>query len=309
MNKKITIRDIAKHAGVSPATVSGVLNNSGRQTPATVKKVLQIMNEIGYVPRRNKLRAENTRLRGKIKELAFFHGPESKTKVQAIIEGITTTLDFKNIKLRTVEVDNALPDKQSLQGIRGGLIYGDLINSNIESRYKFPCLSLSMHSYHMAQIGFNYAECGVRAAEIAINANSQKALIIRSEAQKELQENKIASLTFRDALDSNDVIYQEELITNIDSKTLQTYDFVFYSGDSSSVDDLCKLASKHEHLRVALTSYDSPSFDNKPKAQIQTLMTCPKLLGSTSIKLLLQKISDKMDIPGRMLIEPPITTI
>ena len=36
---KVTIRDVAKEAGVSPATVSGVLNNGGKQNHETINRV------------------------------------------------------------------------------------------------------------------------------------------------------------------------------------------------------------------------------------------------------------------------------
>ncbi len=50
MTKKITIRDIAREANVSVATVSYVLNNRKDQTisEATRKKVLQVVNLYGY---------------------------------------------------------------------------------------------------------------------------------------------------------------------------------------------------------------------------------------------------------------------
>lgn len=51
MEKKIiTITDIAKKANVSIATVSRVLNNSGRVKPATKKKVEQVIKEEKFVP-------------------------------------------------------------------------------------------------------------------------------------------------------------------------------------------------------------------------------------------------------------------
>ena len=42
----VTIKDISQKAGVSPATVSRVLNNPSIVNPATREKVERIMNEL-----------------------------------------------------------------------------------------------------------------------------------------------------------------------------------------------------------------------------------------------------------------------
>ncbi|WP_407272429.1 LacI family DNA-binding transcriptional regulator [Radiobacillus sp. PE A8.2] len=47
---RLTIKDIARMAGVSPGTVSKVINNTGNISPKTVKKVLKIIEETGYQP-------------------------------------------------------------------------------------------------------------------------------------------------------------------------------------------------------------------------------------------------------------------
>ncbi|PZW27476.1 LacI family transcriptional regulator [Thermosporothrix hazakensis] len=50
MKAKLTIRDIARLAGVSKSTVSRVLNQSEKVDPATRARVQQVMEEHGYVP-------------------------------------------------------------------------------------------------------------------------------------------------------------------------------------------------------------------------------------------------------------------
>lgn len=52
MEKKVTIRDVAREAGVSVATVSYVLNNRSDQkiSAETKKKVLQIANLLQFTP-------------------------------------------------------------------------------------------------------------------------------------------------------------------------------------------------------------------------------------------------------------------
>jgi len=52
LNKKkaITIKDVAKKAGVSSSTVSRVISKNPKISPVTTKKVLQCMEELGYHP-------------------------------------------------------------------------------------------------------------------------------------------------------------------------------------------------------------------------------------------------------------------
>src|SRR5688572_17073880 len=64
--RSITIRDVARVAGVSPATVSVVINGSGgrlRIAPATQERVLSAAHDLGYVadPRVQALRRGRTR--------------------------------------------------------------------------------------------------------------------------------------------------------------------------------------------------------------------------------------------------------
>lgn len=57
--KKVTIRDLAREAGVSLSTVSGVLNGSNEFSEQTKKKVWDIANSLNYMPntQARKLRA------------------------------------------------------------------------------------------------------------------------------------------------------------------------------------------------------------------------------------------------------------
>ncbi len=46
----VTIRDVADAAGVSTATVSNVLNNTGKVGPNTYGRVLSVIKKLGYIP-------------------------------------------------------------------------------------------------------------------------------------------------------------------------------------------------------------------------------------------------------------------
>ena len=48
MSSRVTIKDVAKHAGVSIKTVSNVINGTGRMRPDTRQRVEAAMRELGY---------------------------------------------------------------------------------------------------------------------------------------------------------------------------------------------------------------------------------------------------------------------
>lgn len=66
--KQISIRDVAKHAGVGLGTVSRAINNKGSISPKTKAKVLKSIKELGYTPN---LVAQSMRSQ-KYKNIAFF---------------------------------------------------------------------------------------------------------------------------------------------------------------------------------------------------------------------------------------------
>jgi LacI family transcriptional regulator len=61
---KVTIRDLAKRANVSPATVSRVINNSGYVSDELRERVEQVISESGYLPdtRARELRGKPSKL-------------------------------------------------------------------------------------------------------------------------------------------------------------------------------------------------------------------------------------------------------
>jgi len=53
MNKKVTIKDVAKYANVSPSTVSRVVSKKGKIGEKTTNLVLEAIEKLGYVPNYN----------------------------------------------------------------------------------------------------------------------------------------------------------------------------------------------------------------------------------------------------------------
>ncbi|MBB6735090.1 LacI family DNA-binding transcriptional regulator [Cohnella zeiphila] len=99
--------DVAKRAGVSPATVSRVLNNSSLVNPKTAERVLQAIEELNYHPHAaaKHLRSQRTRTIGVIVQdinVAYF---------SEIIKGVQNTAYRLGYKVIICDSDNQ-PEKE-----------------------------------------------------------------------------------------------------------------------------------------------------------------------------------------------------
>lgn len=122
-----TLEDVARHAGVSTATVSKVLSNTPYFTAATREKVMRAVNELGYVPNlaARALSSGKTGIIGAVFPYvyeAFFTDP----LILRLLHGIETQCNARgyNLLLSAPRVDGArLPDNYT-QLIHSGYLDG-----------------------------------------------------------------------------------------------------------------------------------------------------------------------------------------
>lgn len=153
--KKITIKDVAKEAEVSPSTVSRVISDSPNISKATKDKVRLIMEEMGYYPNAiaRSLVKQKTRTIGLVmsrptdRALAnpFFSG---------VIQGIAAVAQEKNYSILLTAADNyEVEYQEALKQLKVGRVDGlvllasrindDLIKQLLENNYPFVLIGRS----------------------------------------------------------------------------------------------------------------------------------------------------------------------
>jgi DNA-binding LacI/PurR family transcriptional regulator len=101
-NKKPTIYDVAKHAGVSITTVSRMLNDPDKVNSKTRKRVLASIDKLGFVPKAE-ARARAMQNNGRIGVISpFFTAPSFIQRLR----GIAGALSPKNFELVIYTVDS-----------------------------------------------------------------------------------------------------------------------------------------------------------------------------------------------------------
>jgi DNA-binding LacI/PurR family transcriptional regulator len=101
-NKKPTIYDVARHAGVSITTVSRILNDSDRVNAETQKRVLASIDALGFVPKAE-ARARAMQKNGRIGVITpFLTAPSFIQRLR----GIANALSPKNFELVIYTIDS-----------------------------------------------------------------------------------------------------------------------------------------------------------------------------------------------------------
>jgi len=127
---KVTIKDIAERAGLSPATVSRAINGTGYVSDANRRKINEIINELNYVPNAlaKGLSSNSTNIIGvMLPEIdnPFFSG---------IIKGIGSVADDLGFSIILCNTDeNVEKEKRMLQVLRSHRVRGLLLAATANS--------------------------------------------------------------------------------------------------------------------------------------------------------------------------------
>ena len=123
--KSLTIRDIAQAAGVSPATVSLVLNGKGEISGVTRARVLEAVARLNYVPRVNKSSAEPTDTLRFLKIAKHGHtvNRDHSVFISDYIDGMSAEATRRNYALEVVSFEGQ-PISSVAESLAGAAIAG-----------------------------------------------------------------------------------------------------------------------------------------------------------------------------------------
>ena len=155
-----TVREVAQTAGVSIATVSRVLNNSSVVTENVRAKVLEAINECGYVP---SVTRRSTAFLGLVYACPFSLGSPYDV---SLIEGMGRAMESVDLDLVLLNPQrDKQPDESYTQFFLRKGVRGVVLRSTLEGRdicrqigeEKFPAIVLGDH-FDDPSLAFSYAD-------------------------------------------------------------------------------------------------------------------------------------------------------
>lgn len=179
---KITIKDVAREAGVSISTVSNALNNVDVLTPQTKNHVLEVAERMNYIP---DLRGKNLKSR-KTEMIGFFTATVGGAYFHVLVEAMARECERQGYGLNIFVSNNKKVMTNNLFGgsIDGAIIFSynhikereiDILEKqNINSVF----LDREIQKEKMGSVLFDSYDSGYDAASYLINLGHRKIVYI-----------------------------------------------------------------------------------------------------------------------------------
>lgn len=329
--KKPTIRDIAEMAGVSVATVSGVLNNKGRYTPATSAKIREVMKETGYVPRRNKLREPPPTGENSIHSVCLLFPDTNKRGTRTplgagLIKGVVDSLGEQNIPVvvRTLNRNGTLPD-DVLDGTFKGLIVRqgvigehEEVYEQIEASGLFTVWVFGTATKQDAVMVDNRS-CGDLVGQKAISAENRDMIVVLPATGRNV-DLEIRALCFEMYVDLHGVPHRKFSTENITpeqtsfpflkTKSPKT---IFVPGHDAEVmqiyNHITKLpAAKKKNLQLIATMTKDVPLKRNGLESLDLLLIDPYRVGFSAGRQMISRWHTPWGEPFRILVPPKVSS-
>ncbi len=250
--KKVTIKDVAKEAEVSPSTVSRVISDSPNISKSTKEKVRFIMDEMGYYPNAiaRSLVKQKTRSIGLVmsrptdRALAnpFFSG---------VIQGIAAVAQEKNYSLLLTAADNYEDEYQeALKQLKVGRVDGlvllasrindDLIKQLLKNNFPFVLIGRSQEFPSIPRVDNDNYKAAFDLIEKLIKSGYKDFSVLAGHKDYVFTGDRLKGVI--DALKGHSM--------NLDPVKIEFTDFTFKSAEQSAY----KILSNHK--TDALIAFD-----------------------------------------------------
>ena len=302
---KITIRDVAKKANVSVATVSRVINNKGYVYEETRNTVMRIIDELGFEP--NQLARSLTNHRSKMIGVIVPH--VGTTFYGQLIEGIeqaALSYGYKTMLCNTQDSSERELDYLKIfeqYNVEGVIIASNFINKEKLANLNIPVISVDhLINEDIPSVSSNNEEGGAIAARTLIKGGAKNFLILRGPSF--LITSQERTVGFLDVLEEYDCTYNIHDFDLVEPdaefiyqqlKNNQQIDAIFAMSDTLALIALgClqKLGRKVPE-EVQLVGFDDAPFTKWTNPAITTVSQSVKYMGSETVNTLIKLINNE----------------
>ena len=306
----VTIKDVAKAAGVSPSTVTRVIQNKSTISDETKKRVRKAMKELNYHPNLNarSLVSSYTQVIGLVlpdDSDVFYQNPFFPSVLRGIAQVASENHYAIQIATGKDEKERLNAISQMVYGKRvDGLIFlyaqenDPLVQLVVDEQFPFLILGKSLSPFiplvdnDNIQAGFDATEYFIKkgCSRIAFIGGTKKLFVTQDRLtgyEQALQEHNLP-------LDSHRTFFADEFLEEKGcnfSKQLFKYDpqtDAIITTDSLLAEGVCNYLNEHQ-LDVPVLSFDSVN----PRLNLAAYVDINSLaLGRTSFETILQIIND-----------------
>lgn len=310
VNKKFTINDIARIAGVSKGTVSYVLNNKPGVSNEVREKILRIVEEFGYKP--NKIAQA---LAGKKTNFIALVIPDISDVFYAkIIKGVEKTLS-KNGFFLNLYSTHANPEKehQVFDFLNSGFVDGIIVMAyHIEEKFIKKIINTGIpvvfidypFDNNVYSVIVDNEEGGFKATEYLISLGHKRIAFIHG--SKDAWDSDFRFKGYLKALEKYNIPFNEKLISRGDFtreggykavKELlnsgEEFTAIFCANDHMALGAIKALKEKELNIPedISIIGFDNIEASALSNPPLTTIMQPIYQLGEMSAKILLKLLS------------------
>lgn len=244
----VTIKDIAKEAGVSTATVSKVINNKMYVSSETREKVLKVMQRLNYVPNASAANLARRASKTILYADSFYKGlPYQNPHMFDILCGVSHELSRKGYQLTLLNLESCgkktkeIFEEAILSRVADGIILnGVYATAQIERlmlRYDFPqiCIGKPEFDTILSWIDTNHALSASLAVEHLVSGGCRKIAFVGGLQSDKIFMDRLRG--FRAAMQSSGLEVQEDWISYNESDVSAIYHSVLDLLDAPDIPD------------------------------------------------------------------------
>lgn len=225
----VTVKEVAKHAGVSLATVSRVINGAENVSPAIREKVQYAIKELGYFPNhaaRSLVRRQSGSIAVLLRNL---HSPFYMDLIRGFEQGTQQTR--RNIFFCSLGRDQSFRD-QYIQFLTGGvsdaiILYGSLFSDqpiieHLQSiRFPFLLIENNFQSLTVNQFLVNNQEGAQSAVNYLVSKGHTRIAHFMGDPNKKVNLDRFTGYT--QAMQNNGLLIRDDYLCNIFSDSQIAY--------------------------------------------------------------------------------------